>query len=332
MQIHDHCATVRLPRRQFLGMLGALGITAGLPALGQQDRPITLILPLSPGSGVDTIMRSATQAWSHAAGHTVVVDNKPGAGGIVGTSALVRSTPDGYTLAAVSNNHVIFPSVYKSVPFDPIKDVTPITVIGSTPLLLVVNPQRLPAKNVEELVALLKAKPGAYNYASSGNGTILHLAAEMFNHLAGVQARHIPYKGSGPMTTALLSGEVDYGVLSLPPTLPHLKSGALHAIGNGGTSRIPSLPELPTIAEQGLAGYEMEGWFAAIAPAGLPKDKVDATYQNLKDAFNDPKVKESMDAQGNIIKLVPPADTAAYFESELKKYALVVKQAGIQRM
>ncbi len=317
-------------RRQILAAFGAAAAAMPFAAFSQNDRPITLILPVGPGSGVDTIVRSASQAWAKAAGHTVVIENKPGAGGILGTSALVKSVPDGYTLSVVSNNHVIFPSVYKSVPFDPIADITPISVIGTTPLLLVVNPKKLPVDNIKELIALLKAKPGTYNFASSGNGTILHLAAEMFVDQADVQARHIPYKGVGPMMTDLIGGQVDFGVLSLPSVLSQLKSGNLRAVGLGGKNRIPALPDLPTIAEQGLPDYYVEGWFAVIGPAKLPADKVKEVYGHVSSAYADPEVKKSMTTQGNTILMMNPDDTARFFQTELDKYAKVVKAAGIE--
>src|SRR5690606_34139718 len=208
-------------------LLGALGLAAlGAPWLLRAEsaaRPVRLILPVGVGSGVDTIVRSAGPALNAAFGASVVIENQPGAGGIVGTAALVRSTADGTNLGVVSNNHVIFPSVYKSVPFDPIADITPISVIGSTPFLLIVNPQKLPANNVGELIELLKKKPGEYTFASSGNGTVLHLATEMFVDQAGVEARHIPYKGVGPMLTDIIGGQVDFGISSLPSLLGHMK-------------------------------------------------------------------------------------------------------------
>ncbi|MDS1142632.1 tripartite tricarboxylate transporter substrate binding protein [Pusillimonas sp. SM2304] len=322
--------SINMTRRQLLAAFGAGAAAAPFSVFAQADRPISLILPVSPGSGVDTIVRAAGPAWSKAAGHTVVIENKPGAGGILGTSALVKSTPDGYTLGVVSNNHAIFPSVYKSVPFDPIEDITPISVIGSTPFLLVVNPKNLPAKNVPELIALLKDKPGDYNYASSGNGTVLHMAAEMFNNQAAVEARHIPYKGSGPMASALLAGQVDYGVLSLPAALPHIQSGALQAVGLCGKNRIPSLPDLPSVAEQGLPDYDIEGWFALIGPAKLPQETVKAAFAAVSKAYTDAEVKKSMDLQGNTIILMPPEESDAYFRSELKKYAAIVKASGME--
>jgi tripartite-type tricarboxylate transporter receptor subunit TctC len=317
-------------RRQVLAAIGASALYAPFSSWAQTDRPINLILPVGAGSGVDTIVRSAAPAWSDALKHTLVIENKPGAGGIVGTSALVKAPADGYTLGVVSNNHVIFPSVYKSVPFDPIADITPISVIGSTPFLLIVNPQKLPANNVGELIELLKKKPGEYTFASSGNGTVLHLATEMFVDQAGVEARHIPYKGVGPMLTDIIGGQVDFGISSLPSLLGHMKAGTLRALGVCGKERTAALPDMPTIAEQGLPNYDIEGWFAVIAPARLPEDKVQQVYAAASAAFTDPKVKESMAKQGNTIRLMPPADTARYFKSELAKYATIVKNAGME--
>ena len=235
----------------------------------QSDRPIKFILPVATASGVDTITRAATPALSKALGAPVIVENQAGAGGIVGTSALVKSAPDGTTLSIVSNNHVIYPSVYKSIPFDPVTDITPIAVVGTTPIVLVVNP-KVPAKNVQELIALMKAKPDTLNYASSGNGTILHLAAAMFLDQAGATAKHIPYKGVGPMLTDLLGGQVDFATSSLPSVQQHIKSGALRALGVGAAKRLAAAPEIPTMVEQGMPNYIVEGWFAVIGPASSP--------------------------------------------------------------
>jgi tripartite-type tricarboxylate transporter receptor subunit TctC len=312
-------------------LLGSGLISAPLALLAQTtDRAVRFILPVGAGSGVDTIVRAAGAALGKTLGHPVVIENQPGAGGIVGTSALVKSMPDGMTLSVVSNNHVIYPSVYKSLPFDPINDITPITVIGTTPMVLVVNPTKLPATNVKELVALLKAKPDAYNYASSGNGTILHLAAQMFLDEAQVKARHIPYKGVGPMVADLIGGQVDIGVLALPAVQAHLKSGALRAIGVGGNTRSAAAPEIPTIAEQGLPNYNMEGWFAVIGPAKLPAAEVKRIQAAVVAAYATPEVKEAMAKQGNTINPGTPEAAAAYFRNEMTKYAQLVKKAGVE--
>jgi tripartite-type tricarboxylate transporter receptor subunit TctC len=319
-------------RRRVLGAVGAAMLGAPGLTRAQSDRPVKFILPVGVGSGVDTITRAAGPALSAALGHTVVVENQPGAGGIVGTSALVRSAPDGYTLSMLSNNHVIFPSVYKNLPFDPLADITPISMVGTTPFLLVANPQKIPANDIKALTALLKSQPGRYNYASSGNGTILHLAAEMYVQQAGVKARHIPYKGVGPMMADLMGGQVDFGVLSLPSVLPQIKSGALKALGACGAERMTALPELPTLREQGLADYEIGGWFAAAGPAKLAQADVRRIYDALDRAFNSPEVKQAMATQNNRIVLMPPEQTVAYFRSEMAKYASVVKGAGLELM
>ncbi len=323
-------------RRTLIG-LSALGL--GTSALGAfalwpsaapgQAKVVRFILPVATASGVDTITRAASPALSAALGYPVVVENQPGAGGIVGTSAMVKSPPDGFTLSIVSNNHVIYPSVYKSVPFDPINDITPIAVIGSTPIVFVVNP-KVPAKNAKELVALLKAKPGGYNYGSSGNGTILHLAAEMFMDQAGVKATHVPYKGVGPMLTDLIGGQVEMGTLSLPSIQPHLKSGALRAIGTGTATRLAAAPDIPTMAEQGMPEYLVEGWFAVIGPAKMQPADVKRINAAFATAFATPEVRETMAKQGNTINVGTPEAAAQFFRSEMTKYATLVKKAGVE--
>ena len=312
------------------GLLVAVALAMLPPAHAQMgERPVKFILPVATASGVDTITRAAQPALSKALAAPVVIENQPGAGGIVGTSALVKSAPDGYTLSIVSNNHVIYPSVYKSVPFDPIADITPIAVIGSTPIVIVVN-AKVPAKNAQELIALLKANPGKYNYGSSGNGTILHLAAAMFFEEAGVTATHVPYKGVGPMLTDLLGGQVEIGALSLPSVQQHLKSGALRAMGVGTAQRLPAAPEIPTMVEQGLPNYLVEGWFAVIGPAKLPPADVKRVHDAFATAFATPDVREAMTKQGNTINISTTEYANQFFRSELAKYAKLVKKTGIE--
>jgi tripartite-type tricarboxylate transporter receptor subunit TctC len=294
------------------------------------DKPLRIILPVGAGSGVDTIARAAQPALSKAlGGQPVVIENLPGAGGITGASAIVKAAPDGLTIGMVSNNHVINPSVYKKMPFDAVEDITPISVMGTSPMVLVVNPAKVAAKNARELAAFLKASPDAYNYASSGNGTILHLAAEMFVDEAGVRIKHIPYKGVGPMAADLIGGQVEMGVLALPSVQGHLKSGALRAIGVMGAKRSPAAPDLPTIAEQGYPGVDVEGWFAVVGPKGLPATEVKRIHDAFVAAFNTPEVKEAMAKQGNDIHPGTPEAAAAFFRNEVAKYARLVAKAGI---
>lgn len=318
-------------RRAIAACIAAIAFVPLSPALAQgSGKPMRVILPVSAGSGVDTIVRAASAALAKALGQSVVVDNQPGAGGIVGTQAIVKAPADGSTIGVVSNNHVINPSVYRKLPFDPIADVTPISVVGSTPFVLVVNPAKVPARNVRELVALMKQKPGEFNYASSGNGTIIHLAGAMFLDQAGVEARHVPYKGVAQMVTDLIGGQVELGVVAINAAQPHLKSGALRAIGVGSPKRTPIAPDIPTIAEQGLPNYDVAGWFAVVGPAKLPPAEVKRIHDAVAAAFGSPEVKEAMVKQGNDIAPTTPEAAAQFFRSEMERYGRLAKKANVQ--
>lgn len=319
-------------RRTALGQLAVAGAVASLPqwALAQSDRPLRLVLPNATGSGVDAITRAAQPALSKALGMSVVVENQPGAGGVVGLQTLSKAPPDGQTLSVVSNNVVIFPSVLKSLPFDMPGDFTPIAMVGSTPIVLVVNPQKVAATNSREFIALLKSKPGELNFASGGNGTILHLAAEMFLDESKTSAKHIPYKGVGPMVTDLLGGQVEFATVALPSVQQHIKSGALRAIGMCGPQRVAAAPDIPTFAEQGLPGYVVEAWFAVIGPKGLSQANVKRLHDGIVAAFNDSSVKETMAKQGNTIAISTPEQAQAGFKAEMAKYAALVKKAKLE--
>jgi tripartite-type tricarboxylate transporter receptor subunit TctC len=312
-------------------LLAILAGTVSAPALAQVgDKTVKFILPNATGSGVDAITRAAQPALAKALGFPVVVDNQPGAGGIVGLQALAKTAPDGMTLSVVSNNVVIFPSVYKSLPFDMPGDFTPIAVIGATPIVIVVNPSKVAATNHKEFVALLKSKPGELNYGSGGNGTILHLAGEMYIDEIGASAKHIPYKGVGPMVTDLIGGQIEFATLALPSVQQHIKSGALRAIGMGGAQRTPAAPEIPTIAEQGTPGYVVEAWFGVLGPKGMSAADTKRVHDALVAAFNDPAVKEAMAKQGNTINVSTTEFAQAYFRTEKDKYAKLVKKARIE--
>jgi len=312
---------------RFLACAVALTLPFAAPA---QTRPMHVILPISAGSGVDAIVRAVSGSLSAALGQPLVVENIPGAGGITGTLAIVKAAPDGNTIGVVSNNHVTNPAVYKNLPFEPVADITPIAVLGSTPFVLVVNPAKLPAKDLKELLVLLKAKPGQYNYASSGNGTIIHFAGAMFADEAGVDIRHIPYKGTGPMVTDLLGGQVDLGVVALPAVQGHLKTGALRAIGVCGKERSAAAPDLPTLAEQGLADYNVSGWFAVVGPPQLSSAEVKHVRDAFASAFAAPQVRAAMEKQGNDISISSPADAEKFFRAEIARYTRLAKKIGIQ--
>lgn len=318
-------------RRTLIAAAVALGATWAAPVvLAQATAPLRVILPVGPGSGVDVIARSAQNALSKAlGGQPVVIENLPGAGGITGTQSLIKAAPDGNTIAFVSNNHAVNPSVFKRMPYDSLNDITPISVVGGSQFVLIVNPAKVPAKNARELQAFLKAKPDAYNYGSSGNGTIIHLAAEMFVDAAGVQIRHIPYKGMGPLITDVVGGQIEMGVAAVQAVQGHLKSGALRAIGVMGKQRVASLPEVPTLAEQGFPEVDVAGWFAVIGPKGLPPAQVKRLHDAVVAAFNDPEVKAAMAKQDNFINPTTPEAAVQFFRSEQERYARIVQKAGI---
>ncbi len=319
-----------MPRRHFVAALAAVATFSAFgPALAE-DGPLRVILPVSAGSGVDAILRAAQNALSKQLKQPVVIENLPGAGGITGTLQIAKAAPDGRTIGFVSNNHAVNPSVFKKMHFDSLNDITPITVVGETPFVLVVNPARLPVKNAKELAAALKAKSGFYNMASSGNGTILHLAGEMFVDAAGAKVKHIPYKGVGPMLTDIIGGQVDFGVASVPSVQGHLKSGALRAIGVMGAARVASLPELPTMKEQGFADVVVGGWFAAVGPKSLPAAQVQRLQTAIVAAFNTPEVKEAMARQENLIHPSTPEQATAFFRNEQARYANIVQKAEIK--
>lgn len=316
--------------RACMGALMAVALAIPASALAQLgEKAVKFVLPNATGSGVDTITRSAQPALAKALGMPVIIENQPGAGGVLGLQMLTRAAPDGFTLAVVSNNVVIFPSVYKSLPFELPNDITPIAIVGFTPIVLVVNP-RVPANNAKEFIALLKAQPGQINYASSGNGTILHLAAEMFLDEVGAKAMHVPYKGVGPMVTDLIGGQVQFGTVALPSVQQHLKSGALRAIGMGTAQRVAAAPEIPTFVEQGVPGYVVEAWFAVIGPKGMAVADIKRVHDAVVTAFADPAVKEAMSKQGNVINVSTTDHAKEFFRTEMAKYAKLVKKAGVE--
>jgi tripartite-type tricarboxylate transporter receptor subunit TctC len=311
--------------------LFALLIAALLPATAfAQTGVVKLVLPNATGSGVDAITRAAQPALAKALDASVVVENQPGAGGVVGLQALAKSAPDGTTLSIVSNNVVILPSVIKSLPFDMPGDFTPIAVIGETPMVLVVNPQKMPVANAAEFFAMLKTKPRAYNYASGGSGTILHLATELVLEAGGASATHIPYKGVGAMVSDLLGGQVDFATAALPSVQSHIKNGTLRPIGVLTRARTPAAPDIPTFAEQGLKDFSVEAWFALIGPKNLPASQARKAHEAVVAAFSDPAVKETMARQGNTINISTPEQARATFQRELAKYAALAKKVGLE--
>ncbi|WP_280151928.1 tripartite tricarboxylate transporter substrate binding protein [Piscinibacter sp. XHJ-5] len=299
------------------------------PASYAQDtRPLRVIVPNQAGSGVDTIARAMSNAMASTFGRSVVIENLPGSGGMTGTVQIVNAPKDGSAIGIVSSNHVINPFIYKKMPFDSIKDITPITVIASGPVVLVVNPDQVKAKTTQEFIAELRAKAKEFSYGSAGNGTVLHLAAEYLNSEAKIDVTHVPYKGTGALTADLIGGQVQYAMLPLSTALPHVKAGKLRAIGVSSTSRSSALPDVPTLAESGLPGFSFDAWIAVIGPAGMPSNVVNETYSKLKAVLATREVQEAIHLQGMEIVGNTPAQFGPLLVSELEKHGRLVKRSG----
>ena len=312
-------------------MLGVLSLcSAGVLAQPYPSKPIRIIVPFPAGGGVDYIGRIVGKGLSERLGQQVVVDNRPGANAILGLENLKTSPPDGYTIAAASAGPLaVNPFIYAKLPHDTLKDFTQIANMVNFPLLLVSHPS-LPVKSVKELIALAKAKPGEVSYASPGSGNSSHLAGELFNSMARVKILHIPYKGMAPAVVSVLSGEGQILYSSIPPILPHVRSGRVRALGVGNAQRVPSLPDFPTIAEAGLPGYEAYAWAGMIGPANMPRDIVMRLNKEILDTLKQKDVIDRMLADGTVPTPSSPEEFTAYMKSELKKWGDVVKMAGIK--
>lgn len=316
-----------ITRRESL-VLAAAGLLAGT-AFAQDARPIRIIVPGPAGSAMDAYLRAIAAPFGQRTGHPVVIDNMPGAGGTLATAQAARAAPDGFTLEIVSSNHVVNPSLFKSLPYDTIDSFVPITVIGAVPIVLVVSTS-VSAKNLQELVAQIKSKPaGTFNYGSLGIGTVLHLAGELFDSEAGVKTTHVPYKDAGSLLADLSSGLVQMAYLALPSVSQLVKAGKLRALGVTTTKRSPALPEVPSMSEA-LPTYGFEAWLGLLAPKGTPPAVVQKYYDALKSSMDEPSVKEAIAAQGLTPLMMPPAQARAHFLSELDKHAALVKRSGAQ--
>lgn len=313
-----------LNRRTVVALLacGARATWAQAP-----DKPMRMILPMAAGSVGDTVARGMANHLSRALSRPVVVENLPGAGGMTGTAQLVRAAADGSALALVSTSHVINPFVYKAMPYDATKDVTPITVIGKSMMVLAVHPS-VAAETLADFIHLLKANPGKFNYGSSGNGGVTHLPAEMFNREAGVSTRHIPYKGLGQQITDMVGGQVEFGIVPVGVAAPLIKTGKLRALAVTGTVRSALLPQVPTLMEAGLRAYAYEPWLAVIGPAGMSLAQTRRLHSDITAALAQDDMRALMSAQDLTALSLSPEETAAYFQSELSKYGALVKYAG----
>lgn len=292
-------------------------------------RPIRMIVGFTPGGGTDTIARVIGTKVTDSLGQPVVVDNRPGAGGSIATEMLAKSAPDGYSLIMVSGSHTINPNLQKKARYDPVKDFAPITQLAKSQYLLTVIPS-IPAGSVKQLIALAKARPGRLNYASAGNGSPPHLATELFKSMTGVDIVHVPFKGTGPLTTAILGGQVDLTFGNMGAVLPHVRAGKLRGLAVSGTVRSPAAPEFPTVAESGVPGFEAAGWYGVLAPAGTPKRIVNKLHREIARVLGLQDVVDRFAAEGLEIGATSPDQFAAYIKSETAKWAKVVKLIGMR--
>jgi tripartite-type tricarboxylate transporter receptor subunit TctC len=317
-------------RRQLLSALGAAVCLAAVPmahAQGYPSKPVKLVVPYPPGGPTDIVARVVAQKLSEQTGQQFIVDNRPGAGGNTGAEFVARSAPDGYTLVVATTAHAINPSLFKNLGYKLTKDLTPVSLLTSGPLVIVANPE-LPAKNVGELIALAKARPGQLNFASSGNGQSTHLSAELFASMAGVKMTHIPYKGSAPALTDVMGGQAQLMFDTMLSAMPHVKGGKLKALAVTSARRSPAAPDIPTVAESGLPGYEAIAWNGLLAPAGTPPQVIARLNAELKKALALPEVKDKFDAQGFAATWNTPEAFGDFMNAEVLKWAQVVKVSG----
>ncbi len=310
----------------------ALALTQLWPAVAvAQDypsKPVKIVVPFGAGGPADVFSRQVAQHLSEALKQSFVVENRPGAGSIIGTDAVAKSAPDGYTLLAMSNTHTTNESLTPNKPFQLMRDFVPVAGMNYSDLVMVVHPS-VPAKDLKEFIAYAKSKPGELNYASSGPGTPYHMAGELFKALSGTNLVHVPHKASGEMRSSVIGGHVQMGFDAITTMTSNVQSGQVRALGTSATKRSTVLPDVPTIAEAGVPGYESTIWLGIMAPAGTPKPIVDKLNAEINKAINRPEVKEAWDKQGAVALAMSPAEFDAYLRKDIEKWAKVVQAAGL---
>ena len=306
------------------------GLLLTAPASAQQypTRPVRFVVPFAPGGSVDTLARTIGPRLADALGQQIVVDNRPGGNGNIGMEVVAQARPDGHTVVlGYIANLAIFPSLSAKLPYDPVKDFAPVTQVASSPNVLTAHPA-VPAKNLKELVALVKAKPGQVSFASTGVASVGHLTGELLNSLAGMKMTHVPYKGGGQAIIDLLGGHVQVMFSGFSAAMPHIKSGKIRALAVTGPQRSPALPEVPTIAEQGFPGVEATAWYGVLAPAATPQPIIARLHGEVVKILKVPDVVQKLDGLGFEIVGSQPAEFGAYIKSEMKKWAKVVQASG----
>ncbi len=321
-------------RTMTAGVLGGLSLCGGLQAAGPGQaypaKPIRWISPWPPGGANDVFSRDIGRKLADGFGQPVIVDNRPGAAGTIGSDVAAKAPADGYTLVMGSSpTHAIAPSLYPQLPYDPLRDFVAITLVGTVPNVLVVYPS-LPVKNVKELIALAKAKPGQLNFASAGNGTSQHLSGELFKVMAGVDMVHVPYKGTAPAMVDLIAGQVQLSFDNVTTLVPHIQGGKLRALAVTPAKRTPILPDVPTVAEAGVPGYEASVWFGVFAPAGTPAPVIAKLHEEIGKALNTPDLRGRFNAMGTDVSGMGPAEFQAFVRKEVPKWAEVVKKANVK--
>ncbi len=317
--------------RRFLIALGSValaGASSGQAvAQGYPAGPVRVVVPFPAGGGVDSMGRILGQKLSESIAKPVVIENRGGANGNIGTEIAAKSPRDGYTLLLTGAGLVTNPSLYSKIGYDPVKDFDPISLLALAPNVLVVHPS-LPARSVAQLVSLAKARPGEVHYASAANGSTPHLAAELFKSMAGVNMVHVPYKGSGPALTGLLSGEVSVMFLAALAAVPHVKSGRLQALAVTSASRLAAMPDTPTVAESGLRGYESSQWYGVLAPAGTSEGILNLLNSHVVKVMQDPDMKQRLVNSGSVSVGSTREQFASHIKTEIEKWAKVIKQSG----
>jgi tripartite-type tricarboxylate transporter receptor subunit TctC len=311
-------------------LLAGVCVLAGAAVASAQSypaKPIRIVVAQAPGGASDLLIRRVAQKLTESLGQQVVIDNRPGAGGNIGAEIAAKSPPDGYTLLMISAPHAVAPSLYKKLPYDLLRDLAPVGMMGSEALMLVVHPA-LPAKSVRELVALAKQRPGQMSYASTGNGAVNHLAMELFKSVAGIRIVHVPYKGSAAALPDVISGLVPVMFANVGPLLPHIKSAKLRALGVTSRKRVASVSDVPTIAESGYPGYEAVNWYGLMAPAAVPEDVMVRLNGALRGALAAPDIREHYDTRGIEPLAGTPAEMRTFVQAEMRKWAEVVRVSG----
>src|SRR3954469_16835617 len=313
------------------GLLAGFATLQPLPAAAQTypTKSVRIVVPFAPGGGSDFIGRFMAQRLTDALGKQVIVENKPGAGGLLGIQEGIKAAPDGYTLVLIASSYTVNPSVYK-INFDPVADITPIIQISAGPLVVVARPD-FPAKTTKDLIALAKSKPGQVNFASSGQGSVIHMATELFDSMAGIKMNHIPYKGTGPALTDTIGGQTDVFFSSTATALPHVKSGKLRAVAVTTLKRIPALPDVPTVAESGVPGYDVVLWHGLIGPKGLPRAVVDRISAEATKALKLKDTGEQLQSDGVAPAGGTPEQFAAQIRKEIGMWRKVAADAGVKQ-